>query len=103
MDGLTVFWTQTAIRQRDHIFEYWNKRNKSNSYAKKLNMAIRDKIELLKHQPEIGKNTNFKNNRAISMGDYSILYKIAQNKVFITSIWDNRQDPKKLLLLLKTS
>jgi hypothetical protein len=41
MDGLKVFWTLTAKRQRDHIFEYWNKKNKSKSYSTKLNLAIR--------------------------------------------------------------
>lgn len=29
MDALKLFWTSTAIKQRNHIFDYWNKRNKS--------------------------------------------------------------------------
>ena len=29
MDELIVFWTQTAKKQRDQIFDYWNTRNKS--------------------------------------------------------------------------
>jgi len=35
MDELKIFWTQTAKEQRDHIFDYWNKRNKNTDYSKK--------------------------------------------------------------------
>jgi hypothetical protein len=37
MVKLTIFWTETAIRQRNILFYYWIERNKSNAYAKKLN------------------------------------------------------------------
>lgn len=103
MDGLIILWTQTAIKQRDHIFSYWNNRNKSNSYSKKLNLAVRERVELLKSQPDIGKKTNFGKTRAIIMGHYSILYKIDKPRIIITGFWDNRQDPKKLLRLLTKS
>lgn len=101
MDELTIFWTQTAKRQRDLIFEYWNNRNKSNSYSKKLNFSIIERIELLKSNPEMGKKTNFGVTKAISMRHYSILYKIDRPKIIITGFWDNRQDPEKLLDFLK--
>ena len=76
MDGLSISWTQTAKRQRNHIFDYWNKRNKSTSYSRKLNLSIRERTELLKTHPEMGTETDFRETRAISMGHYSILYKI---------------------------
>lgn len=40
MDGLKLFWTKTAKRQRDSIFEYWNNRKKSRIYSQKLNSRI---------------------------------------------------------------
>ncbi len=100
MDGLTIFWTTTAKRQRNSIFEYWNKRNKSTQYSKKLNLAIRQRTEILKQHSEIGKPTSFKDTRAIIMGHYSILYHVQQSRVIITGFWDNRQDAKKLLKFL---
>ena len=100
MDGLTLFWTQTAIKQRNYTFEYRNKRNKSRLYSQKLNLAIRGRTELLKQLPEMGKPTNYKNTRAIILGHYSILYKIQHKKIIITGFWDNRQDPEKLLKFL---
>jgi len=54
----------------------------------------------LKINPEIGKQTEYGQARAISLGHYSILYLNQDLKIFIIGFWDNRQDHKKLLKLL---
>jgi len=100
MDELTIYWTKTALKQRNHTFEYWNNRNKSNSYSKKLNTSIRERTVLLKTHPNLGKKTEFNKTRVFSLGHYSILYKIVGTKIIITGFWDNRQDSKKLLKFL---
>jgi plasmid stabilization system protein ParE len=101
MAGIEIFWTTTALKQRNSVFQYWNDRNHNTSYSKKLNIKIRDRLELLKLNPEIGSRTDFSNTRAISLGHYSILYQIKKPHLIITSFWDNRQDPKKLIDFLK--
>ena len=101
MAQLTIHWTETAIRQRNYIFEYWIERNQSTTYAKKLNEKIKERTNLLKHNPDLGKITEFKNTRAVSLGHYSILYQASENKIIITGFWDNRQEPEKLLDFLK--
>ncbi len=53
MDGLSVFWTNKAQNQRDRIFDYWNNRNQSKTYSMKLIIAIRERTDLLKEQPEL--------------------------------------------------
>ena len=100
MVELNIFWTQTALKQRNYTLEYWNNRNKSNSYSKKLNSSIKERTNLLKTNHELGKKTGFNNTRIISLGHYSILYKKIDFKIIITGFWDNRQDPKKLLKFL---
>ncbi|RZK01682.1 MAG: type II toxin-antitoxin system RelE/ParE family toxin [Flavobacterium sp.] len=102
MAELKIFWTETAIRQRNYIFTYWIERNHSTTYAKKLNEQIKDRTHLLKLNPEIGKKTDFKETRAVSLGHYSILYKFDTSKIIITGFWDNRQEPQKLLVFLNT-
>jgi plasmid stabilization system protein ParE len=101
MAQLTIHWTETAIRQRNLIFEYWIERNQSTTYVKKLNDKIKERTHLLKQYPELGKETDFKNIRVVSLGHYSILYKESNLKIIITGFWDNRQEPEKLLQLLK--
>jgi toxin YoeB len=98
---LKVFWTETAIKQRNHIFEYWNDRNKSTEYSKKLRLEINDRIKTLKSNPRAGKNTDFENIRVSVLGYFSILYKFSETRIIIVAFWDNRQDPKKLLSLLQ--
>jgi len=100
MAELKIFWTQTAVRQRNQTFEYWNTRNKSTTYSKKLRNNIQERTTLLKTNPELGKKTDFKNTRLISLGHYSILYQKVNFKIIITGFWDNRQNPKKLLQFL---
>lgn len=101
MAQLTIYWTETAIRQRNYIFGFWIERNQSTTYAKKLNDKIKERANLLKHNPDLGKKTDFKNTRAISLGHYCILYHASENKIIITGFWDNRQEPEKLLKFLK--
>ena len=101
MAQLTIFWTETAIRQRNYIFEYWIERNQTTTYAKKLNEKIKERTNILKQNPDLGIKTDFKNTRVLSLGHYSILYQASENKIIITGFWDNRQEPEKLLNFLK--
>jgi len=100
MARLALKWTNTAVRQRNYIFAYWDERNKNTAYSKKLNKMIKVRVSLLKQFPNIGKITGFKNTRVISLGKYSIFYQIKDNDIIITGFWDNRQDPKVLLRVL---
>ncbi len=100
MAELSIFWTNTALKQRNYTFEYWNDRNKSTTYSKKLNSSIKERTDILKTNPELGKKTEFNNTRVISLGHYSILYKKVDLKIIITGFWDNRKNPDKLFKFL---
>lgn len=84
MAELTIFWANTALKQRNYTFEYWNERNKSTTYSKKLNSSIKERTNILKTNPELGKKTEFNNTRVISLGHYSILYQKFNSKIIIT-------------------
>ena len=101
MAQLKIFWTETAIRQRNYVFEYWNERNKSTEYSKSLNKKIVERLFLLKSQPELGKKSDFEYIWVITLGHYSILYKFDEQRIIIVGFWDNRQDPEKLLKFMQ--
>ncbi|WP_338374944.1 type II toxin-antitoxin system RelE/ParE family toxin [uncultured Flavobacterium sp.] len=84
MAKIKILWTKTAVNQRNYIFNYWNTRNKSYSYSKKLNQKIIERISILIKNPEIGKITSIANYRAISLGNYSIIYTFIESKIYIT-------------------
>ena len=100
MAELSIFWTNTALKQRNYTFKYWNDRNKSTTYSKKLNSSIKERTTILKTNSELGKKTEFNDTRVISLGHYSILYRKVNSKIIITGFWDNRQNPDKLLKFL---
>jgi len=96
-----VIWTRTADLEFVGILEYWIKRNKSNSYSKKLIKLVSERTEQIAKQPFIYKSADFKNIRVASLGNFSIYYKVTDEQIIISAFWDNRQDPKKLLKLLQ--
>ncbi|MEX2566096.1 MAG: type II toxin-antitoxin system RelE/ParE family toxin [Cyclobacteriaceae bacterium] len=60
-----------------------------------------ERTKQIAQTPFIYKSTDFKDIRVASMGNYSIFYKVSDEQIIITAFWDNRQDPKKLLNILK--
>lgn len=101
MASIKLFWSEIAVAQRKAIFEYWNSRNKSFSYSRKLNSQINERLQLLKQNPDIGKPSIINGVRAISLGHFSIIYEYSSSSIVILNFWDNRQDPGKLLSLLE--
>lgn len=100
MDAVKIVWTTLARRERDVIFDYLNKKNKSNHYSKKLNLIIYQKIDLLKSNPFIGIETDFKPYRILLFENYGLVYRSEEELLYIISVWDNRQNPSKLKKLL---
>jgi len=96
-----VVSTKTADVQFVGILEYWVKRNKSTTYSKKLIKRVADRTKQITSSPLIYKKTKFNDTRVASLGTFSIYYKITDSSIIITAFWDNRQDPKQLLKILK--
>lgn len=101
MDEIKVIWTKIAVKQRNEIFDYWNNRNKNNRYSKQLNLKIYRKIDQLKNFPNTGVEIENENARVLHFENYSLIYRLNINKIFILAFWDTRQNPSKLLEILK--
>ena len=101
MAKLEVAWTETALRQRDLIFGYWNERSGSTNYSKKLLKKINEQTAYLSEFPQMSKTTEVGSTRVASLGHFSIYYQIKDRYILVTAFWDNRDDPDKLLEQLK--
>ena len=97
----TVVWTRTADIQFAGILQFWVDKNKSNIYSKKLIKLVSNRTEQIAKKPFIHKSADFRNTRVASLGHFSIYYQVFDKKIIIAAFWDNRQDPKKLLEILK--
>ncbi|MBL7872583.1 MAG: type II toxin-antitoxin system RelE/ParE family toxin [Cyclobacteriaceae bacterium] len=96
-----IIWTETAAWQRRSILDYWLERNQSPNYSLRLLRLSNEKANLIADNPLLYKAAEFPNTRVAAMGHFSLFYKISDDAIIITAFWDNRQDPKELLKLLK--
>jgi plasmid stabilization system protein ParE len=99
--SIKVEWTDKAKYQLYDILEYWTNRNKSKKYPTKILNELDDKLKFIKQNPLASASTNYPNTRKCAMGYFSIVYKIETDRIFITSFWDNRQNPTKLDEIIK--
>lgn len=91
-----VIWSEDAFQDKVQIFTYWNSRNKSNLYSRKLNRLFKDTIKSILEAATLGRKTNIENVKRIIARDYFIIYEESETILTILRIWDSRQDPNKL-------
>ena len=91
-----IVWSTSAKLLLKTIFEYFNFRNKSKIYCLKLNALIQTELKKLLQQPNIGKKTDLINVRGLLIEIYYIFYEINETHIIILSVWDTRQNPKRL-------
>lgn len=96
-----IIWTATAQIDRKEIFLYWNNRNKSTTYSKKLNKLFTISAEQIAKFPNIGKPAGYKDTRIKIIRDYLMVYIEFKEFISIITIWDARQDPLKLQKVLE--
>lgn len=95
-----IVWSELAIRNRNEIFKYWNHRNKSTSYSKKLRGIISEAIEIIQKYPNIGIPTDRMDTRIKIVRDYYLIYRIKGDGIRILNFWDSRQNPLQLETIL---
>lgn len=91
-----IIWSLHAQNDRKDILEYWNHRNKSKIYSKKLNILLKTSIKLISSHPNIGRKTDYFFIRSKVVKDYQIFYEETETSINILRIWDTRQEPEKL-------
>jgi len=89
-----VEWSIEARLDLIDILEFYLKRNKSSVYSRKLNTQINKGISLLAKNPYIGVQTDFPDVRALIIGDYQVIYEIADKVILIVMVWDSRRNPE---------
>ncbi len=100
--AVRIIWTNTAVNQRRKILSYWNKRNKSKTYSRKLVSEISERIQFLINNPEIYVKTSYQDIRTSTLGHYNIFYKTTPKELIVIAFWDNRRNPKILSKILKS-
>ncbi|MGM0649829.1 MAG: type II toxin-antitoxin system RelE/ParE family toxin [Bacteroidota bacterium] len=97
---IKVFWTETALKNLEDIFEY-HKYNASVRVAKKLVKEIVVSTIKIQNSPNIGKKEELLairkfEYRFLVVGKHKIIYWIEDNYIKIAAVFDCRQNPEKI-------
>ena len=90
-----IEWSVESRLDLIDILDFFIKRNKSNTYSRKLYKKINNSADLLIKNPLLGIQTDIDSVRTLITGDYQIIYEIIDQVILIVMIWDCSQDPQK--------
>jgi len=96
-----LIWSDRSEKHKKKIFKYWNKRNKSKQYSRKMNRLFDEAAEIVQYHPYLGKMTNFENVRLKLVRDYWLVYRITDTEIQILTVWDTRRNPDEFNRLLR--
>ena len=88
-----VRWSIRAQQDRLQILDYWIKKNKSNTYSRKLNNIFIELAESIANNPLLGIKSNKENVRFRVISYYLLFYRIMVDYIEIITIWDSRRNP----------
>lgn len=97
---MEVIWTNTATKEYESLLEYLLTKF-SLTVMKNFMMETENQVENISKFNEIGQAYENTNYRYLLLSEQTYLfYKIENNKVYISEIWDNRQNSIKLNIIL---
>ena len=91
-----LIWSQNAKIRLFEILDFYNDKNRSSIYSKKLYKKITKEISTLKKYPETGVKSNLESIRGLIIDAYIVFYEFNNEHVIIHTIWDSRQNPNNL-------
>lgn len=98
MAKLKIVWSNRAIKRLYEILEFYDQRNKSKTYSKKLYQLLNKQVKILIKFPEIGLKTTEETTKGLIIGDFIIYYQLTEDKILIHTIWDCRQNPDSKII-----
>ena len=85
--ALEIIYSSQFVEDLVAILSFYDERNGSDKFSKKLMKMIHKQIGLLKTMPEIGRLTNFPGVRLLFVERFGIEYQIREKEVLIVDIF----------------
>lgn len=96
-----IVWSLNSKNDLKGIKKFFDTRNQSSAYSKKLLKTFRDSAKLIEKFPLLSIPTEYDNVRGFVILEYIIFYEIMSEHILVLCIWDCRQDPEQLNKILK--
>ncbi len=93
-----IVWSNRAIKRLYNILEFYDQRNKSKTYSKKLYQLLHKQVNILIKFSEIGLKTTEDTTRGLIIEDYIIYYQLTEDKIIIHTVWECRQNPDSKII-----
>jgi toxin YoeB len=91
--ALEISYSPQFFDSLEAILNFFDERNGSDRFSKKLLKMIHKQILLLKTMPEIGRLTDFPSVRVLFVERFGIVYQIRDKVVLILDIYSCETDP----------
>ena len=92
--ALEISYSPQFVEDLEAILSFYDDRNGSDKFSKKLMKMIHKQIGLLKTMPEIGRLTNFPGVRLLFVERFGIEYQIRDKEVLIVDIFSCETNPE---------
>jgi hypothetical protein len=100
MVGREIVWVSVATDQLEFIMNYWNQKTTHTAYSNKILNKLFLKLRTIQRYPHSAPLLQSRKVHKMVMRDYSIIYTVQSEMIYIFSFWDNRQDPNNLISIL---
>ncbi len=88
-----VVWSPKAIEQLENILNYWQKRNGTKTYSKKLYNLFQQSLTRLSKYPDLGRQTTNLTIKFIIVKDYYLYYSFDASELKVVALCDMRRNP----------
>ena len=98
---MKVVYTQQALQSLQEVLDFLTEREVLADQIMAIRDRILDKADSLADSPWKGQQEDYltplgKDHRRIIEGYYKIIYRVEEPIIYITDIFDSRQDPDKM-------
>ena len=93
--ALEISYSPQFFDSLEDILNYFDERNGSDRFSKKLLKMVHKQIKLASAMPEIGCLTDFPGVRILFVERFAIDYQIRDNVILIIDIYSCQTDPKE--------
>lgn len=98
---MKLVFTEQAVQSLEECLEFLSRQNISSQKLLQIRNTILTKTSALIKNPHLGQPEEYLehlslSHRRIITGNYKIIYRIVASTIYITDIFDSRQDPSKM-------
>lgn len=96
-----IVWSYRANEQLKSILSYWQKRNGTKTYSKKLYKLFQQSLARLSRYPHLGRQSSNLTIKYIIVKDYYLYYSFDETELKVVALCDMRRNPNYMNSLIE--